>query len=117
MLKHNLVSERKILWEFSDLKIVSVFESCCFTILYNCLPTPILTNLKRNPFLQTESKAFWRSTKHANQRLFTLMTNKYAKTQFGFRENHRTSDSLFVLKTLINKYVHKNKRKLFVCFV
>ena len=45
------------------------------------------------------------------------MTNKYAKTQFGFRENHRTSDSLFVLKTLINKYVHKNKRKLFVCFV
>ena len=51
-----------------------------------------------------------------NQRLFTLMTNKYAKTQFGFRENHRTSDSLFVLKTLINKYVHKNKRKLFVCF-
>ena len=52
-----------------------------------------------------------------NQRLFTLMTSKYAKTQFGFRENHRTSDSLFVLKTLINKYVHKNKRKLFVCFV
>ena len=45
------------------------------------------------------------------------MTSKYAKTQFGFRENHRTSDSLFVLKTLINKYVHKNKRKLFVCFV
>jgi hypothetical protein len=27
------------------------------------------------------------------------------------------SNSLFVLKTLINKYVHKNKRKLFVCFV
>ena len=25
--------------------------------------------------------------------------------------------SLFVLKTLINKYAHKNKRKLFVCFV
>jgi hypothetical protein len=45
------------------------------------------------------------------------MTSKYAKTQFGFRENHRTSDSLFVLKTLINKYVHKNKRKLFACFV
>ena len=38
-------------------------------------------------------------------------------TQFGFRENHRTSDSMFVLKTLINKYVHKNKRNLFVCFV
>jgi hypothetical protein len=27
------------------------------------------------------------------------------------------SNSLFVLKTLINKYIHKNKRKLFVCFV
>jgi hypothetical protein len=44
------------------------------------------------------------------------MKDKYSNFQFGFRENHRTSDSLFILKTLINKYLHKNKKKLYLCF-
>jgi hypothetical protein len=35
----------------------------------------------------------------------------------GFRENHRTADSIFVLKSLINKYIHKNKKKIYACFV
>ena len=47
-----------------------------------------------------------------NNRLKLLMKDKYSNSQFGFRENHRTSDSLFILKTLINKYLHKNKKKL-----
>ena len=38
-------------------------------------------------------------------------------SQFGFRENHRTSDSLFILKALINKYLHKHKQKIYVCFI
>ena len=42
---------------------------------------------------------------------------KKNNAQFGFRVNHRTADSVFILKTLINKYIHKNKRKLYVCFV
>lgn len=33
------------------------------------------------------------------------------------RIRDRTSDSLFILKSLINKYLHKNKKKLFICFV
>ena len=41
-----------------------------------------------------------------NERLISLMESKYSNTQFGFRENHRTSDSLFILKSIINKYVH-----------
>ena len=45
------------------------------------------------------------------------MKDKYSNSQFGFRENHRTSDSLFILKTLINKYLHKNKKKLYLYFV
>jgi hypothetical protein len=30
---------------------------------------------------------------------------------------HRTADSIFVLKSLINKYIHKNKKKIYTCFV
>ena len=52
-----------------------------------------------------------------NARLKNFMGDKYNNSQFGFRENHRTSDSLFILKSLINKYLHKNKRKIYVCFV
>ena len=52
-----------------------------------------------------------------NVRLCNIMTHKYNPSQFGFRENHRTSDSLFILKSLTNKYLHKNKGKIFICFV
>jgi hypothetical protein len=52
-----------------------------------------------------------------SNRLKLLMKDKYSISQFGFLENHRTSYSLFILKTLINKYLHKNKKKLYLCFV
>jgi hypothetical protein len=45
------------------------------------------------------------------------MKDKYSNSQFGFRENYRTSDSLFILKTLINKYLYKNKTKQYLCCV
>ena len=41
----------------------------------------------------------------------------FSKHQFGFRANHRTSDSLFILKTLITKYVLNKKKKIYSCFV
>ena len=39
--------------------------------------------------------------------------------QTGFRKNHRTSDHLYVLKTIIDKYVlgSKNGSKIFACFI
>ena len=39
--------------------------------------------------------------------------------QAGFRKNHRTSDHIFVLKTIVDKYVSnsKNGSKLFTCFI
>ena len=37
--------------------------------------------------------------------------------QGGFRGGYRTTDHIFILKTLLNKYLHKLKNKLFVCFV
>jgi hypothetical protein len=36
--------------------------------------------------------------------------------QIGFRKGARTSDHIFSLKTVIDKYVRKNKY-VFVCFV
>ena len=38
-------------------------------------------------------------------------------TQIGFKRNCRTSDHMFVLRTLIDKYVKKLKTPLYVCFV
>ena len=43
--------------------------------------------------------------------------NLFAKYQFGFRTNHRTTDSLFILNTLITKYLLKKKMKIYACFV
>jgi hypothetical protein len=41
----------------------------------------------------------------------------FSSQQFGFRPHHRTTDSLFILKTLISKYVLKKKTQIFSCFV
>ena len=52
-----------------------------------------------------------------NNRLIKVIDKQLSNSQFGFRENHRTADSIFVLKSLINKYVHKGKGKIYTCFV
>ena len=46
-----------------------------------------------------------------------MFENKITACQFGFRKYHRTTDSLFILKTIINKYVNQNKQKIFGCFI
>ena len=61
-------------------------------------------------------------------KLFTSLLerrlNNYLETndilsikQGGFRKNYRTTDHVFILKTLINKYIQKCNNKLYVCFV
>ena len=52
-----------------------------------------------------------------NNRLIKIIEDQLSNSQFGFRENHRTADSIFVLKSLINKYIHKNKNTIYACFV
>ena len=37
--------------------------------------------------------------------------------QAGFRHNYRTTDQIFTLKTLLNRYNHKLNKPIFVCFV
>ena len=43
--------------------------------------------------------------------------NLLSVNQGGFREGCRTSDHIYILKTLINKYLNKCKNNLYVCFV
>ena len=48
--------------------------------------------------------------------LFLIKHKLIYPFQIGFTKDSRTSDHVFVLKTLIDKYLHK-KEKLFACFV
>ena len=50
-------------------------------------------------------------------RLVTLESNNvYRKEQAGFRQDHRTTDHIFLLRSIIKKYTTRNN-KIFTCFV
>lgn len=53
------------------------------------------------------------------QRLNNYLENNnlWSQYQFGFRKDHRTTDNIFILKTLVYKYLVKKKDNLFVCYV
>ena len=48
-----------------------------------------------------------------NERISKFLEDKsfIGREQAGFRKNHRTSDQLFILKTIIDKYIHKMVRE------
>lgn len=52
-----------------------------------------------------------------NTRLSIFLEPSLNSSQFGFRKNFRTSDNIFVLKTIMNKYVHMDKKKVYVAFI
>ena len=52
-----------------------------------------------------------------NNRLIKIIEDQLSNSQFGCRENHRTANSIFFFKSLINKYMHKYKKKIYACFV
>ena len=56
-----------------------------------------------------------------NERISNFLEDKsfIGREQAGFRKNHRTSDQIFILKTIIDKYIHKNGKgnKLYACFI
>ena len=53
-----------------------------------------------------------------NRRLSKYLENNdlLDECQAGFRKDYRTTDNIFIIKTLMNKY-KANKKKLFLCFV
>ena len=56
-----------------------------------------------------------------NQRLLehimSLNTLHLHKSQIGFLPHNRTADNVFAPRTLIDKYVHNHKEKMYACFV
>ena len=54
-----------------------------------------------------------------NQRLFKLAENKKLihPSQIGFLKANRTSDHIFTLRALIEKYSHYHKQKVYACFI
>ena len=48
---------------------------------------------------------------------FCENNNVINRGQLGFRKNNGTIDQVTTLKTIINKYVYDNKKKLYTCFV
>ena len=54
-----------------------------------------------------------------NSRLidFLMKHNVLSKSQIGFIPNHRTSDHIYTLHTLVDKYINQNKTKIFACFI
>ena len=57
----------------------------------------------------------------SNQRLLehimSLNTLHLQKSQIGFLPNNRTADHVVAPRTLIDKYVHNHKEKMYACFV
>ena len=58
-------------------------------------------------------------TKALNRKLTTFCdaNNIIAPNQFGFRADHRTTDSLFVLKSILSHYKNKSNRPIYSCFI
>ena len=44
-------------------------------------------------------------------------TGRWSKFQCGFKKDHRTEDSLFVLNTIYNKYVKGLKKDVYIAFI
>ena len=43
--------------------------------------------------------------------------NLIEDNQAGFRQDYRTTDQIFILKTLLNKYLHKLKKTNYICML
>lgn len=52
-----------------------------------------------------------------NNRLVDVFDKQIKPQQFGLKKNSRTSDGVFVLISLVKKYVNNKKQKVFGCFV
>ena len=79
-----------------------------------------IENYRGITLLCTLSKLF---TSILNERLYEYLTINgiLKKEQFGFRKNHSTVDCIFILKSLVDRYVKSKPKtkqnKLFTCFV
>jgi exonuclease III len=77
---------------------------------------PTVENQRGLTILCCLGKAF---TKLVNNRIVTFLDDKHAisEVQAGFRKNCRTTDNIFIIKSLIDKYVKNGKKRLYLGFI
>ena len=49
--------------------------------------------------------------------IFTLDNGILSTSQLGFIKGNRTSDAHIIIRNLIDKYCHKNNKKIYACFI
>lgn len=54
---------------------------------------------------------------HARLHNYMETNNLYNKFQAGLRLGFRTVDHIYTIKTILNKYLYKSKKRLYACFV
>ena len=62
------------------------------------------------------SKVF-NSILNARLEKYILKNEIIRNEQIGFKAGCRTSDHIFKLKTIIDKYLNKSKKKVYACFI
>ena len=72
--------------------------------------------LQRNHNYKLYGKIIQWNLKLQTRRSLTK-NNLINNLQIGFKKKSRTSDHMFILKTLIDKAVHGDKKNLYACFV
>ena len=122
MLKHSTTELQKAVLELFNL----VLSSGCFPDIWNQgLISPIHKSgdkLDPNNYRGICVSSYLRKLfcSILNTRLLSLLNehNVLSKSQIGFLPNHRTTDHIYTLRTLINKHVHRTKNgKGFACFI
>ena len=74
------------------------------------------TNYRGISVLPCLSK-FYSSILNTRLKNYVVENNILCEEQLGFKEGNRTSDAHIILHTLIQNYCHKNKNKIYACFV
>ena len=122
MLKHSSPELKQALLQLFNL----VLQSGCFPEIWSRgLISPIHKsgdkmdpNNYRGICVSSNLGKVFCSIINARILAFLMEHNALSKGQIGFLPNHRTTDHVYTLHTLINHHVHqKNKSKIFACFI
>ena len=97
--------EFPVLWNISNISVIHKNGS-----LHDC------DNYRGISICSCLGKLF---TKLLQNRVSNFLkdNNLIEDNQAGFKSDYRTTDQIFIIKTIINKYLYKSKKPVFACFV
>ena len=96
-----------------------ISDSICYDIIHPIFKDGERSNPENYRGICISSAILKLITSLINERIKKKVNemNVINKNQIGFQEHARTSDHLFALKHVVNKYVTTGKKKLYACFV